>query len=110
MTDREGLFDEWFDSEASSDVRRVLKELVGRAFSPSDALFELDPDAYRQRKADWLDSRLEASLTDGLPKNVGKRNAARFTDLVDRVGRGCVVPFVGAGMSVSSGMPGWSDF
>ncbi|MCR9161684.1 MAG: SIR2 family NAD-dependent protein deacylase [Nannocystaceae bacterium] len=110
MTERDERFEDWFDGEASPDVRRALLELVGRPVSPSRALFDLDLDAYRQRKADWIDARLEASLTDGLPNNVGKRNTARFTDLLDRVGRGCVVPFVGAGMSVPSGMPGWSDF
>jgi hypothetical protein len=78
-------------------------------FLPVEILRE-DPNAYREELDLWLsevwkpeqEERRAAILTL-------HANAKRYDDLVEAVERQQVVPFVGSGMSVPSGLPTWSD-
>ncbi|MDD2669855.1 MULTISPECIES: SIR2 family protein [Zoogloea] len=70
----------------------------------------LDPDAYNNLFLDWVQERQEELIE--LAKNIldefGLQD--RFGKLKEVYARGAVVPFVGAGLSVSSGYPGWTVF
>ncbi|RRU14966.1 SIR2 family protein [Stenotrophomonas sp. 278] len=70
----------------------------------------LDPDAYNDLFLDWVQERKEELIESA-------KTILDVFDLQDRFGklkevyaRGAVVPFVGAGLSVLSGYPGWTTF
>lgn len=109
MTRRDPAFDEWFDDAVGKDVAAALRQLAPRML-PSQALFELDPDAYKERRSNWLDDELAQAIASDLPEAVVKRNRHRLNDLSECVTRRCIVPFVGAGLSIPSGMPSWHGF
>lgn len=70
-----------------------------------------DPDAYAEAFNNWVNE-------DWRPKQQEIRdeilyysaNAKRYLDLQQAVARQQVIPFIGSGMSVPSGLPTWSDF
>jgi hypothetical protein len=87
----------------------------GGVFIGSTEFFPLkilqdDSQAYREEFDLWLNE-------DWKPEQQQRRdeilsiyaNKRRFSDLLEAVNRQQVVPFVGSGMSVSSGLPTWSD-
>jgi SIR2-like domain len=91
------------------------KEVEGGVFIGSTEFLPLeilrdDPDAFREEFDLWLtevwkpeqQSRREELLTL-------HGNQKRYADLLAAVGRRQVVPFVGSGLSVPSGLPTWSD-
>ena len=84
---------------------------IGNAvFSPVEILKEFDT-TYRQEFDFWLNEEWKPrqyELREELLSYSGNRN--RYRDLKDAVRRQQVVPFVGSGMSVPSGLPTWSDF
>jgi hypothetical protein len=76
---------------------------------PSEYLFWTDADAYREEKLEWESSNSSTKhqdVTDLIAKNSAKTT---FHGLLDAVGRGRIVPFVGAGMSRPMGMPLWGE-
>jgi hypothetical protein len=90
-------------------------ELDGGVFIGSAEFLPLkvlqdDTQAYREEFDLWLNE-------DWKPEQQQRRdeilsthaNRRRFSDLLEAVNRQQVVPFVGSGMSVSSGLPTWSD-
>jgi SIR2-like domain len=78
-------------------------------FLPVEILRD-DPDAFREEFDIWLTDVWK-------PEQQQRRgelltlygNEKRYVDLLEAVGRQQVVPFVGSGMSVPSGLPPWSD-
>ncbi|NJK30900.1 MAG: hypothetical protein HC927_00050 [Deltaproteobacteria bacterium] len=109
-TGRDPEFDAHFDSE-NPTIAASLNLLVGRPLTPSEALWQLDPDYYKYQRSLWIDSRLQIALGKGsLPNALYDLNRTRFDNLCKLVRRGIVVPFVGAGLSIPMGMPSWSDF
>lgn len=81
----------------------------GSIFSLADVL-KMEPKVYakegnRWLKEVWLPPKL-AILSKILRVEDNQR---RFEDLVESTVRGQVVPFVGAGMSMSSGVPSWGN-
>ena len=78
-------------------------------FSPVEIIKELG--IYEEEWQNWLE-------VDWGPRQLELResllsysaNAGRYSDLCDAFGRQQVIPFVGSGMSVASGLPTWADF
>ncbi|MDD2747590.1 MAG: SIR2 family protein [Acidithiobacillus ferrooxidans] len=70
----------------------------------------LDPDAYNNLFLDWVQEREEELIESAktILDEFGLQD--RFGKLKEVYARGAVVPFVGAGLSVSSGYPGWTAF
>lgn len=70
----------------------------------------LDPDAYNDLFLDWVQERKEELIESAktILDEYGLQD--RFGKLKEVYARGAVVPFVGAGLSVSSGYPGWTAF
>ncbi len=70
----------------------------------------LDPDAYNDLFLDWVQERKEELIESAKTILDEYRLQDRFGKLKEVYARGAVVPFVGAGLSVSSGYPGWTAF
>lgn len=80
-------------------------------WAPDEILEELlDPEAYNDLFLDWVQERKEELIesAQNILDEFGLQD--RFGKLKEVFGRGAVVPFVGAGMSVPSGYPGWTAF
>lgn len=70
----------------------------------------LDPNAYNDLFLDWVQERKEELIESAktILDQYGLQD--RFGRLKEVYARGAVAPFVGAGLSVSSGYPGWTTF
>lgn len=84
--------------------------IEGSSFTPYSILKDMDPDSYDNAFSEWCNRRKEELLIKadeilGLYDNRG-----RFNLLRDSHKRGAVIPFIGAGMSIPSGYPGWTKF
>lgn len=100
-----------FESELTAEIDEEGKVLVGGSeFTPTDILKELDGQEYISCFEDWLEDQRETRKANAEEILNLYGNRDRFNRLKDAFGRGAVVPFVGAGLSLSSGYPGWSDF
>jgi hypothetical protein len=78
-------------------------------FLPVEILRQ-DPDALREEFDLWLSEVWkpeQQQRRDEILTLYG--NERRYDDLLEAIGRQQVVPFVGSGMSVPSGLPTWSD-
>lgn len=73
-------------------------------FDPSEVLL-LDRDAYRELKIGML-SDVQSDVVDQLDGE----SQRRLYEVLAAIPKGGVVPVFGAGMSVPSGYPGWSQF
>ena len=84
---------------------------IGNAvFSPVEILKDFNT-TYKQEFDWWLNEDWKPrqyELREELLSYSGNRN--RYRDLKDTVRRQQVIPFVGSGMSVPSGLPTWSEF
>ena len=79
--------------------------------APSRVLFEYDPEAYAAMRNQWEAERREELL--GIARGVldaRRTNAERFSELAARATAGAVIPFVGAGLSMPCGNPGWKQY
>ncbi len=69
-----------------------------------------DADAYRSEFGRWLDELWLPVQGERCAQILALHgNGKRFADLRDATARQQVVPLVGSGMSVPSGLPTWSD-
>lgn len=97
------LYDEELNSEGEI-------EIVGSIFARSRILGELEPQTYSLTFAEWVEERKANRLmkADEILDQYDNRN--RFEQLKKGVKAGGTIPFVGAGMSLPSGYPGWTAF
>jgi hypothetical protein len=81
----------------------------GSAFLPLEVLQQY-PAAYRAEFDIWLSEIWKPEQQQRLAEILAVyANKKRYTDLLEAVRRQQVVPFVGSGMSVTSGLPTWSN-
>lgn len=104
----------WFEEQLNFNLKDGSESetvYIGTAeFSPLEILSEFNA-TYEQEFHNWL-------YGDWKPRQQDLRetllnysaNADRYLDLQDAVVRQQVVPFVGSGMSVPSGLPTWAEF
>lgn len=106
------FFQNQFDESLQADVRNDGREVViGSALWLADeVLKELDIEAYEDAFYEWKLAR-EKELIHLANLILKKYNCAKYFDLlVQDYKKGLVLPFVGAGMSASSGYPTWHSF
>jgi hypothetical protein len=84
--------------------REPLVEAFGIGFDPSEVL-QLDPGAYQEARQELL-----SDATVEIQGALSETSFRRLGRLAGQIPKGRVVPFVGAGMSASSGYPTWSGF
>jgi hypothetical protein len=70
----------------------------------------LDPKAYNDLFLEWVQERKEELIESARVILDSSGLQDRFGKLKEVYARGAVVPFVGAGLSVPSGYPGWTAF
>lgn len=85
-------------------------EIIGSTFQRSRILKELEPETYQLSFEDWVAER-KSSLLDLANQVLGAHdNTHRFEALKKAWASQNVVPFLGAGLSMPSGYPGWTNF
>lgn len=85
-------------------------EIIGSAFQRSRILRELEPETYQISFEDWAEER-KGVLRDVAKQVLGAHdNARRFEALKRACASQNVIPFLGAGLSMPSGYPGWTKF
>ena len=97
------LFHEFLNSEGEIDID-------GYHFERYDILQSMEGEGYKEAFDRWLEGRKLEMLNkaNDILKRFG--NVDRFRRLQEIYRRGTMVPFVGAGLSMSSGYPGWTEF
>lgn len=96
-------YHEYLNSEGDVDI-------IGSTFQRSRILKELEPETYQLSFEDWVDER-KSNLRDVASQVLAAHdNAHRFEALKKACGSRNVVPFLGAGLSMPSGYPGWTKF
>ncbi|ALC16379.1 hypothetical protein DSOUD_1601 [Desulfuromonas soudanensis] len=96
-----------YDEELNSEG---AVEIVGYPFDRSRILGELEPTTYDMAFADWLEQR-RLRLLEKADEIISQfDNAPRFERLKRTYKAGGSIPFVGAGISIQCGYPGWTKF
>lgn len=96
-------YHEYLNSEGDVDI-------IGATFQRSRILKELEPETYQLSFEDWVQER-KSSLRELADQVLAAHdNANRFSALKKAYGSRNVVPFLGAGLSMPSGYPGWTKF
>ncbi len=104
-------FNEWLHSEEAEQIR--LDNGIDVLSQPSKGFYAGDKEAYEQVFEEYKIERLHRVLNrEYLVSTFGdehwyERNESHFRQLVKRLLDESVVPFIGAGVSQSSGFPTW---
>jgi SIR2-like domain len=77
---------------------------------PHEVLESMGDDVYATAFKNWRQERREALLAQAEEYLDANNQGGRFQRLKAAYRSGMVLPFVGAGMSMSSGYPGWTTF
>lgn len=100
-------FKDRFIDELNSDGH---VEIAGLVWTRHDVLETMDPDAAAQVFEGWIDQTKQAAV-ERVRESLHKTGCLdRFRTLRNRFRGSNIIPFVGAGMSRSSGLPLWPDF
>jgi hypothetical protein len=106
---------EQFHEELGYEENLFVKE--GRLFirnapswTPEEVLQAMSPEVYKSVFQDWLQERRSELI--GRAEDILEKyeQGDRFAMLRQAFQRGTVMPFVGAGLSIPSGYPGWTKF
>jgi hypothetical protein len=98
-----------FDAFLDDVIGPVSVPFLAKAYRATDAVFALDPTAYRDKRFAWQAEQVDVALGSGaLPCH--RKNRERFDRLARIVSKGRVLPFVGAGLSAGCGFPTWKQF
>jgi len=100
-----------FDEELLAEIEdNGNVNIAGYSFTPDSILKDMESDGYEDAFSYWEDQRKEMLLIKADEILRLYDNQGRFNRLRDSYKRGAVIPFIGAGMSISSGHPGWTEF
>lgn len=105
------LFNEALAQEGSVYVEKGRVYIRNNHWSPDEILKGLlENDAEKEVFLDWIEERKADMMAaaDEILRNTGQGD--RFLKLSEAFQRGAVTPFVGAGLSIPSGYPGWTAF
>ncbi len=97
-------------SEGNSYVKDGRVFIREKHWAPEEILQEISEDVYTEVFNEWLDERKDTLLQIGEEILDGYDNRDRFASLKKTFQEGPVIPFVGAGMSITTGYPGWTEY
>src|SRR5215467_8196427 len=104
------LFEEQIRFRLSDGMEIDGGVFIGSTESLPVEILREDSNAYREEFELWLSEIWKPEQEERRAAILALyANAKRYEDLVVAVERQQVVPFVGSGMSVPSGLPTWSD-
>lgn len=102
---------EEFKNELSAEITPDgLISVSGFTITPSEIFENSDQIAFEEAFSEWCLQRREQSLEKAAEILTLYDNHTRFPVLKTSYQQGAVIPFVGAGLSVPSGFPGWTAF
>lgn len=105
------LFAEALSQEQNTYIEKGVIYIRNKPLTPNDVLSTiLTGDAYDDLFLEWVQERKEELLGNAQAILSDFKLQDRFDKLKTVYARGAVVPFVGAGMSMPSGYPGWTPF
>lgn len=84
--------------------------ISGYTFSRDNILKELEIEGYTEAFNEWLQQRKNENIARAEEILSLFDNQGRFRKLREIYARGAIIPFVGAGMSMPSEYPGWTEF
>ncbi len=98
------------ESESNTYVDKGRIHIREMRWSPSEMLGAIEGDIYDQIFNEWFDERKQNYLqtADEILNKYDNRD--RYESLKETLREGIVVPFVGAGMSMPSEYPGWTNY
>lgn len=97
------IFNEELNSNGEIDI-------AGYIFQRDEVLNTMDGEAYKQAFLDWKEERKNNLLTKADEILSKYNNASKFRVLKNKFKENKILPFVGAGLSISSGYEGWTSF
>lgn len=106
-------FNDWLESDDGSGLREENK--IDGLSQPSKAFFAGDKEAYDQAFKQYRKERRHEVLNETYlceqftDEHWFQRNLDHFEQLVQCLEAGNVVPFLGAGLSVTGGFPTWKE-
>lgn len=101
------IFDEQLVAEIADNGVVIIES---SALTPSTILKEFNIDGYNFAFTTWAKNRKDGLLRKADEILALHDNQGRFRNLRVAYRNGAIIPFVGAGMSMSSGYPGWTNF
>lgn len=96
-----------FDNELNEEGEVII---AGYPFFRDVILRVLDPTAYDDAFSDWCNQKAEEKCAKADEILSCYDNKGRFFRLKELYEKNSVIPFIGAGMSIPSGYPGWTNF
>lgn len=93
-------------AEIDSNGDVIIEDI---AFSPQRILQD-DDEAFKSAFAAWCETKKQERMQKAEQILSLYDNADRFEALRAAYRRGSVIPFVGAGLSMASGYPGWTEY
>ncbi len=99
----ERLFNAELDSQGAIDI-------LDLEFYRSDILVQLDKTAYDDAFIEWKNRRKQENVSKVKNLDEIEQNESRLKTLKGLYNRDSIIPFVGAGLSVPSGISGWTEF
>jgi len=101
------IFEKQIEFQKDDDGNAVIG---GAVFSPIDIL-KIDEIAYKDEFSNWLSERWLPEQNEILEQTLDVRaNRKRFNDLCVTFKNEQLIPFIGSGMSVPTGLKPWPDF
>lgn len=97
------LFHDYLNEEGAVDV-------AGYTFYRDAILREMETEGYKEAFDVWLEQRQNENKSRADEILAQFDNERRFRKLKEIYESGAIIPFVGAGMSMPSGYPGWTNF
>lgn len=105
------LKEEFLDQLRAEIDERTGKVIIEAAeFTPQQILQEISTTTFDEVFYEWCENRRQERL-DKADEILAKfNNEKRFRIVKSRFESGAIIPFVGAGMSMPSGYPSWTEF
>lgn len=105
------LKDEFLDQLIAEVDEKTGKVVIEAAeFTPQQILLEVSPTTFEEVFTEWRENRRQENLEKADLILSKFNNDKRFRMLKSRFATGAVIPFIGAGMSMPSQYPSWTDF
>lgn len=100
-----------FEESIQPVIEGEIVRVGSQGYTAAQILEKFGDDTYKQAFREWIWDEWLPSRRDRRDAIIAQRaNGQRYRDLCQIVGSGNACPFVGSGMSVSSGMPMWAAF
>ncbi|UEB31410.1 SIR2 family protein [Haemophilus influenzae] len=97
-----------FIEELNSEGEIIIS---GNSFFRHEILYTLDPEAYKDVFEFWKTERKQRNLNEANRiLDITSDNRNRFIRLKELFKEKKIIPFIGAGMSMSTGLTSWSEF